>query len=76
MATKFALEKAASAWCTPSTEQIEMIPELAEAFADIIDTVTSFCWLGNATTGYLLEELRARCEMNGTLNYRTVDIDG
>ena len=35
--SKFALQKAAQAWCTPETEKITMIPELAKAFADIID---------------------------------------
>lgn len=29
--------------------------------------------LGCATTGQLLEELKARCEVDGTINYRTVD---
>ena len=29
--------------------------------------------LGCATTGQLLDELRARCEVNGTMNYRTVE---
>lgn len=29
--------------------------------------------LGLATTGQLLEELRARCTVNGSIDYRTVD---
>ena len=28
--------------------------------------------LGLATTGELLDELRARCEVNGTINYKSV----
>jgi hypothetical protein len=32
-------ELAAQAWCEPETEHIVMIPELAEAFAKIIDRV-------------------------------------
>lgn len=39
MASKFALEKAAQAWCTKSTSHLFMNVELAEAFADIIDSV-------------------------------------
>lgn len=30
-------------------------------------------WLGNATTRELLDELRARIEVDGKLDYRTVD---
>ena len=29
--------------------------------------------LGLATTGQIIDELRARCEINGTIHYRTVD---
>ena len=39
MASKFALEKAAQAWTTKSTCDLAMQPELAEAFADIIDAL-------------------------------------
>ena len=67
-----ARQKAAQAWCTPETEKIDVIPELAEAFAVILDEVWSKPWLGNATTAQLIDELRARCEMNGTLSYKTV----
>jgi len=68
-----ARQRAAQAWCEPETEKITMIPELAEAFAVILDDVWSKPWLGNATTSQLIDELRTRCEMNGTLDYRTVD---
>lgn len=37
MPSRLAIEKAAQAWCTPTTEKITMIPELAMAFADILD---------------------------------------
>lgn len=43
--------------------------ELAEAFAEILNEIWSKPWLGNATTGELIEELAAR----SNLNYRTVD---
>jgi len=65
-------EKVAQAWCTPETEKIVMIPELAEAMAVILNDIWSKPWLGNATTAELLTELKARCEINGTLYYKTV----
>ena len=37
MATEAALRKAAQAWCKSATSHRVMVPELAEAFADIID---------------------------------------
>lgn len=33
---ELARQKAAQAWCTPTTGSITMIPELAFAFADIL----------------------------------------
>jgi len=69
MATVIARHKAAQAWCTPSTSKKEMDSDLAEAFAEILDEIWSKPWLGNATTGELIEELKARCN----LDYRTVD---
>ena len=69
MASELARQKAAQAWCTEKTSKIVMMPELAEAFANILDDIWSKPWLGNATTGELIEELRARSD----LAYRTVD---
>ena len=67
-------EKVAKAWCTPNTEKIDMIPELAEAFADILDEIWSKPWLGNATNKELLEELSTRIEIHGPgLDYSTVN---
>ena len=37
MASEFARQKAAQAWCTPETSVIEMDTRFAEAFADILD---------------------------------------
>lgn len=74
MASSGALQRVAQAWCTPETETITMDTKLAEAFADILDKIWNQPWLGNATTEELIDELRARCEINGTLNYKTVDI--
>ena len=72
MASKLSMERAAQAWCTPETEKIEMDVRLAEAFATILDEIWSKPWLGNATTAELIVEIRARCEINGILSYKTV----
>jgi hypothetical protein len=37
MASEKSLEKAAQAWCKDTTKHLVMIPELAEAFAEILD---------------------------------------
>ncbi len=73
MATELARERAARAWCTDKTRQIEMDGELAEAFADILDDIWSKPWLGNATTAELLDELKARAETGGYAHYKSVD---
>lgn len=70
-ASELARQKAAQAWTKPETEEIEMNPALAEAFAEILDDVWSKPWLGNATTKELLEEIEARVD----LNYRTTKAD-
>ena len=67
-----ARQKAAQAWCAPTTENIVMIPEIAEEFAKILNEVWSQPWLGNATTRELLDEIKARIEVDGNLDYRTV----
>lgn len=68
-----ARQKAATAWTAETTKNIVLNPDLAEEFAKIIDEIWNKPWLGNATTEQLIDELKARCEINGTLNYRTVD---
>ena len=50
-----------------------MIPELAEAFAKILDDVWTKPWLGNATTKELLEEIQTRIELDGKLDYKTAN---
>ena len=37
MATQQSMERAAQCWCDPRTIHIEMIPELAEVFAEALD---------------------------------------
>ena len=68
-----ALQKAAQAWGLCSTEKIVMDTDLCTAFAIILDDIWSKPWLGNATTKELLDELYARIEINGDLEYKTVD---
>jgi predicted transcriptional regulator len=69
MATELSMQKAAEAWCKDSTKHIEMDVVLAEAFAEILDEIWSKPWLGNATTGEMLDEIKARVDTT----YRTVD---
>ena len=44
MSTERSLQLAAQAWCKPETEHLTMIPELATAFADILDAETVRSW--------------------------------
>ena len=71
--TNLSLQKAAQAWCKETTKHKVMDPDLAEAFAEILDEIWSKPWLGNATTAELLTELQTRAEIHGYANYRTVD---
>ena len=73
MTLELARQKAAQAWCTSETKDITMIPELAFAFADIIETIWSRPWLGNATTEQLIDELKARIAIGGDLSYKPSD---
>ena len=73
MASEYAQQKAAQLWCKPSTSHIEMNNVLCEAIAEEIEYLTSIPWLGNATTRQLLDEVRARIETDGMMDYRTVD---
>lgn len=72
MASELARERAAQAWCTEKTSNRVMDQELAEAFADIIDSVWDRPWLGNATNAELIDELKARIDIHWDLKYRTV----
>lgn len=74
MASGLAREYAKRAWQKPNTEKIDVIVELAEAFAEVIDEILSQPWLGNATTRELLSEVTARIEMDGNLDYKTCQI--
>ena len=49
MASKYALERAAQAWCTKETENTIMDVNLAEAFADILDEyIEALQWCGGS----------------------------
>lgn len=61
-------EKAAQAWRKNTTCNKEIDAELLEAFAEILEEIWSQAWLGNATTGELLDEIKARVDCS----YRTV----
>lgn len=73
MASQLARNKAGEAWTKPTTKNMDMNPDLAEAFAEILDEVLSKPWLGNATTRTLLEEIKVRIEIDGNLDSRPVD---
>ena len=66
-------EIAAQAWCTPTTSHIVLDYPLAEAFAEILRRERYQPALGCATTRELLDEIKARVELDGKLDYRTVD---
>lgn len=69
MLSELCLQKAAQAWCAPSTGHKCMDVDLAIEFAKILEDIWSKPWLGNATTKELLDEIAAR----SNLSYRTVD---
>jgi len=72
MISQFAKDKAAQAWQTPKTKKIEIIPELTEAFAEILEEILAQPWLGNATCEELLKELSVRIKIHGPgLDYST-----
>lgn len=66
-------QKAEGAWTRINTLDIPMNVKLAEAFAQILEEIWSQPWLGNATTRQLIDELFARIEVDGAMDYRTVD---
>ena len=67
MVGPFARQKAAQAWTKEKTSNKTLDVDLCEAFAEIIEEITSQPWLGNATTKELLNEITARVD----LDYKT-----
>ncbi len=71
----FALQEAAGAWGGEKTKGKTMDVDLAEEFAKILVKHMYAPKLGCATTREILEELKTRIEMDGKLDYRTIDQD-
>ncbi|GAJ23048.1 unnamed protein product [marine sediment metagenome] len=71
----FARQEAAQAWCKEKTRDKAMDTELAEEFAKILVKHMYAPKLGCATTREILEELKTRIEMDGKLDYKTIDQD-
>ena len=67
----FARERAAQAWCREETKDKTMDAKLAEAFAKILVVHMYEPHLGCATTGEIIEELKARSD----LDYKTIEHD-
>ena len=67
----FARQRAAQAWCAEETKDKTMDAELAEAFATILVIIMYEPHLGCATTGEIIEELKARSD----LDYKTIEHD-
>ena len=78
MASEAALQRVGVAWTTPETQHITLDTALGVAFADIVDEIWAEVAkpnLGCATTRELIEEITARIEIDGNLDYRTIDLD-
>ena len=71
----FAMQEAAGAWCGEKAKDITMDTDLAEEFAKILVKHMYDPKLGCATTRELLDEIRTRIEVDGKLDYRTIDSD-
>lgn len=72
MASKWANEQAAQCWCRPEIEHIDINIALATIFAELLDKTRNQARLGYATTAELIDEVRARIELDGMLGYSTV----
>lgn len=65
----FARQRAAQAWCTDNIKETIMDPILAEEFAKILVDEMYETHLGCATTGELLDEVKARVDCD----YSTIE---
>jgi len=66
----------ARGWCSPENAHKTMDSVLAMAITKEIETLVKsdiYPRLGCATTRELLTEITARIEVNGNLDYRTID---
>jgi hypothetical protein len=66
-------EAVARGWCRPETSDRVMDAELAEAIAREVLVADATPNLGCATTRQLFDELIARADVDGRMEYRTVD---
>jgi len=70
---ELARQMIAVAWCSDKNKHKEMDVDLAEDCAIILNKAMNEPRLGLATTGELIDEIKARCEIDGVLGYKTVD---
>ena len=63
----------ARGYCSKETEKKILDPVLIESMANEIGKLPQQPYLGCATTGELIDEIRARIEMDGMLGYTTVN---
>ena len=68
----------ARGWCSPKNEKKEMDTDLATAIAIEVKKLSKVDIepkLGCAATRQLLQEIKTRIEVDGQLDYRTIDSD-
>lgn len=64
----------ARGWCSERNSGKDFDPHIAAAIVDELNKLSpSGPYLGLATTGMLLAELKARAEVDGSIGFRTVD---
>ena len=66
-------EALARGYCTDRNSKKVLDPDLIEDMAIEIGKLPQEPYLGCATTKELLEEIKARIEIDGKLEYRTID---
>ena len=71
----FAMQEAAAAWCGEKAKDKIMDADLAEEFAKILVKHMYEPHLGCASTRELIDEIKTRIEVDGKLDYRTIDQD-
>ncbi len=67
------MQAVARGWCSDENSSKTMDTDLAMAITEEILKLPCEPNLGCATSGELLEEIKARIEREGNLDYRTVD---
>lgn len=67
------MQAVARGWCSEKNSSKTMDTDLAMAITEEILKIDNKPNLGCATTRELLEEVKTRIEINGQLDYRTID---